>query len=70
MVKIIEKELVKKILSKKGWEKKPNQNVKTYKVFKKLWRKKVNEKLTQCQSEGRRRSYVSDSEEDEFVKEI
>jgi len=54
VTKKVHKEVVTEILSEKGWREKPHRRdgKEAYKEFKKLFKKKVDEKLAQCQSEG------------------
>ena len=54
--KNVQKELVEEILSEKGWSEMPDSygDKKAFKKFKKLLKRKVDEKLAQCRLKGRR----------------
>jgi len=54
--KNVQKELVEEILSEKGWSEMPDSygDKKAFKKFKKLLKRKVDEKLAQCRLQGRR----------------
>merc|ERR1719234_1025923 len=56
VIKKVQKEVIEEILSEKGWRKKPHRrdDENEYKKFKRLLKKKVEEKLAQCRSEGKR----------------
>ena len=56
VTKKVHREVVEEILSEKGWREKPQRRdgKKTYKEFKQLFKRKVEERLAQCQSEGKK----------------
>ena len=55
VMKSVQRELVEEILSEECWKEKPPKHIgEVRKKFKKLWKKKVDEKLAQCKSKRRR----------------